>query len=220
MRILSSFGSLMVASALALGACANPVSLGHDTGGMTNTSSSGGAGGATSTATGGSPSGTGGSVATTTTSTGGGPGAADSIAVLASAVPASVNTSAWLEPEETLDASTLVIVIDSLENAFVETCASPRFDEGMASSHEIIVFGLPVAMQAPGTYMFSSPEVIAWGSNWITDGMGNGGGGFSPLSGGSVEVVSIDASNVVFKFASLPAGYRVLEGEHTASRCP
>ncbi len=103
MRIFSSFGSLTVASALALGACANPVSLGHDTGGMTNTSPSGGAGGATSTTTGsspsgtgGSPSGTGGSVATTTTSTGGGSGGADSIAMFASAIPASVDTSDWL----------------------------------------------------------------------------------------------------------------------------
>ncbi len=114
----------------------------------------------------------------------------------------------------------LVIVIDSLENSFVGTCASPHFHEGMGSSHIIIIVGLPVAMQAPGTYMFSSPEVITWGSNWITDGMGNGGGGFSPLEAGLVEVVSIDASNVVFKFASLPAGYTGLEGEHTASRCP
>jgi hypothetical protein len=114
-----------------------------------------------------------------------------------------------------LTPSTLVLVVDSLG----DTCASPRFDEG-AVNHELVVVGLAPSLQKPGTYTFGTPAVIAWGSQWLGDDMGNGGGGEMPLSSGSIDVTRIDGTEVVFTLSSLPSMYAPLEGQHTAARCP
>ena len=145
---------------------------------------------------------------------GGGP-KADSIAMLDSALPAGTNTSSWAGAGETLDPTTLLVVF----NTAGEACASPTFGGG-TENHALLIVGLPVALQKPGSYAFSSTDVIAWGNTWLTDGMGNGGGGEFPVSMGTIDVVSIDASAVVAQLSGLQSDLSGLEGQHSAARCP
>jgi len=137
--------------------------------------------------------------------------------MLDSSVPSSVNTSQWLRAGQTLDPSTLVIAVDDLGD---ESCASPAFDEPVGANYALAVIGLPTALQTPGTYTFPSAPLIGWGSEWLGDGMGNGGGGSFPLQAGSIQVISIDASSVVFTLSGMPDQLSALDGQHTAVRCP
>lgn len=212
---LASFSIFSCTAALVLAACGPAIiATGtENTGGgastttVTPSSSSGHPTTSSSTTSSSSGMGTGGA------GTGGAP-AADSVALFDSALPAGVNMSNWFTPGEQLDGSTLIFSFDTLG----ESCAAPHFDDG-TQNHALVVVGLPAALQTPGSYTFSSTQVIAWGQTWLGDGMGNGGGGNMPLTMGSIDVVSIDAGSVVVTLSGLPSLYSQLEGSHTVVRC-
>ena len=190
----------LAALSLAAGAC------------TTNVAIDGSGGGAqTSTGTGGlivdtgPSSGTGGVVENTAvTSTGssgmttgsGGTQADGAIAIFdgqITQIPA-IQKAQWLDTGESLDPTTLVVLIGD----HPEICGAPVFDYG-TENHQLVLIGLPLATQKVGKYSFASTDIIAFGHSWLTDGMGNGGGGGGPLTSGTVEVLSIDSDFDVYR---------------------
>jgi hypothetical protein len=177
-----------------------------------------------------SATGTGGGIgssgtATTTTSssnssgmtgTGGGAATGDSIAFFDSAYVSSLNPSVYGK----LDPATLFLAFDTRG----ESCGAP-FGDGFSENeaYTAVLIGLPTALQAPGTYALSSSQVLTSGSFW-EGSPGDGFGGTSVLTGGSIEVVSIDASTVQVSLSGLVASdggpYAGFDGSHTAVRCP
>ncbi len=127
-----------------------------------------------------------------------------------------VDAIAWLDTGEMLQPTTLIVAI----NALGLSCAAPDFHVSPSQQTALLLVGLPEAMQKPGTYPFSSTDVIAWGSFWVGDGMGNGGGGSMTLQKGTIEVVAIAADSVDVRFAGLPTYFEVYDGAHSATRCP
>ena len=145
----------------------------------------------------------------------------ESIAMLVSQVPpdqipSDRGSDSWLDMGEHLDPTTLLIAVAS-QGLF---CAAPHLKWSLgAPSHAFILVGLPQAMQKPGTYAFSSTDIIAWGSVWIGDGAG-GGGANRALQMGSIEILDIDASSVHFSLSDLPSEFTSLKGARTTLRCP
>jgi hypothetical protein len=147
-------------------------------------------------------------------SAGGGSGTS-AIALFSSQVPASQNQNAWLDTGEQLEPTTLIIAVSTAELS----CAAPRFDNRVGNAYGLVIAGLPEALQKAGTYEHASKDVIAWESTWLSDGMGNGGGGARPLQKGTVEVLSIDADFVEVRFTGLDDVATVLEPARKATRC-
>jgi hypothetical protein len=146
----------------------------------------------------------------------GGSQATNAIALFDSQVPSNQDQQSWLDTGEALTPTTLIVAVSTAGLS----CAAPDFRWTPSKSQALVLVGLPEAMQKAGTYAFSSTDVIAWGGYWLGDGMGNGGGGSGVLKQGSVEVVSIGADSVEIRFAGLGTYYDVLNGAHSAIRCP
>lgn len=138
----------------------------------------------------------------------------DGIALFDSNVPPDQDQSAWLEPGEMLDPTSLVVAVSSTPL----TCDKPDFQIGSVT-HTLVLVGLPEAMQKVGTYDLASTDVVAWGSSWLSDGMGNGGGADKTLTTGSVEIVSLDATAVHLELAGLSGDFQAANGPHVAVRC-
>jgi len=199
--------SLLAASALVTAGCSSDTqSGGTGTGGSSQTTSSQ------------SSSGAGGSSATSTGSAGTGGGqASSSVALLNSKITkvTDADKNLWLDAGEKLDPTTLIVVVSTE----AESCAAPVFDFG-TTSHHLVLVGLPQAMQKVGTYDLATTEVIAYGTTWLGDGMGSGGGGKMVLNKGTVEVVSLDATTITVRLAGLTGEFLPQNGDHAATRCP
>ena len=117
----------------------------------------------------------------------------------------------WLADGEELDEDALILVVSSLG----PPCELPDTSLPVVN-HRVLLVGLPAAAQTVGTYDFASPEIVAWSSHWLGDGMGNGGGGAGPLVEGSVDIVAIDEDAVEIQ---LPEGGELV-GEFVLERCP
>ena len=113
-----------------------------------------------------------------------------------------------------LDPTSLVVAVSSTPL----TCDKPDFQIGSVT-HTLVLVGLPEAMQKVGTYDLASTDVVAWGSSWLSDGMGNGGGADKTLTTGSVEIVSLDATAVHLELAGLSGDFQAANGPHVAVRC-
>jgi hypothetical protein len=166
------FATLAASALVAAGCSSDTQSGGTGTGG----------GGSSQTTTSQTSSGTGGggSSTTSTGSTGAGGGqAGSSIALLNSKITkvTDADKSLWLDAGEKLDPTTLIVVVSSE----AESCAAPVFDFGTVS-HRLVLIGLPQAMQKVGTYDLATTDVIAYGTSWLGDGMGSGGGGKTVLN--------------------------------------
>jgi hypothetical protein len=200
----------LAATTLALGGCTTSQPTGGS-GGSAPTTTTGAGGDSQGTTTGGGGS----SPTTTTTGTGGGqPGT--SVALLDAQISQTEDQSMWLNAGEKLSPSTLIVIVSSE----AQSCSAPVFNFG-TKNHRQVLIGLPQALQAVGKYDISSTEVIAFGDFWLGDGMGNGGGGKTPLNQGTVEVVSIDAASIKVRLAGLANDFTSLEGaDYLAARCP
>jgi hypothetical protein len=158
---------------------------------------------------------------------GGDPTAAiQAIAVIASQAPPTNESTAALDPDA------IVILV---ENA-PPSCAAPYlrpWHDGTAcaspdgSAWEAIV-GVPPSKMQPGVISLDMPDAFAYTDAYWIDGdkcAGGSGGGL----GGQMEILSIDATQVIVRFQGLPQGnsagpgddHLVLEGRtFTAARCP
>ena len=147
---------------------------------------------------------------------GGGP-AATSIALLDGQITqvSTEQQKQWLTVGETLDATTLIVLIGDQP----ESCGAPVFDFGTVN-HHLALIGLPQALQKVGKYDIATTDVIAFGSSWLSDGMGNGGGGQFTLQSGTVEVLSIDASSIEVRLEGLTSDFTGLNGDHLVMICP
>ncbi|WP_437958327.1 hypothetical protein WME76_00860 [Sorangium sp. So ce119] len=119
---------------------------------------------------------------------------------------------AWLDAGESLDPQTLILV---LIEAGAPTCSDPVFDHGGSQNEIQTLIGLPPSLQRVGRYDLSSTDVIAYRYTWLTDGMGNGGGGGRPITEGAIEVVSIDDAVITVRLSGSDS-----DGDHVAQRCP
>lgn len=205
--------ALVIFAALSLGAAACTTSIAID---------GGGGSGQTGTATGattGMDDTTTGNMATASAATGGGGGgpAETSIAVFDKTIPQvpAATKQSWLTAGEALDPQTLLVIISSRPQA----CNDPDFDLGTTNYQQIMI-GLPPALQAVGKYDISTTDVIGFGSSWLTDGMGNGGGGGGPLLQGTVEVLSIDAGSITVRFQGVPQDFVDQSVDHVVAICP
>jgi hypothetical protein len=205
----------LAASALALGGCTTDRQIGGNGG-------SGGSSTQTSTSTGGTTTGTtgggGGDGGGTTGGGGAGGGqAGSSIALLNSQITqvSTTDKNGWLDAGETLDPTTLIVVVSSEP----QSCSAPVFDF-TSLPHQLVLIGLPQAMQKVGKYDLSTTDVIAYGSFWVGDGMGNGGGVNAVLNQGTVEVLSIDSTTINVRLEGLSKDFPDANGDHLAARCP
>jgi hypothetical protein len=220
-RALGSI-SLLALGALSLGAAACTTDLPIDgSGGGTATSTAATMGDATTagTTTGGMTTG---GMTTGGTSTGGGGGAGggqpfETIALLDMLIPQVPDSTKnmWLTPGEKLDPTTLLVIVSTESQA----CNAPVFDLGTKNHHQVLI-GLPQSLQKVGKYDLSSTDVIAYGTSWLGDGMGNGGGVKAPLTTGTVEVVSIDTGSIKVHLEGLDMEFLSQEGDHVATICP
>jgi len=140
------------------------------------------------------------------------------LAILESQLPSNQILTAWLDVGETQAPSTMILAISTLG----PTCSAPNFKDyanPLPRNHQLLVIGLPDALQTPGTYAFASLEVIGWQSIWFGDN-NEGGGGSLIVKTGTVEVVSIDETSVVVRLADLPAYVTDFNGVHKIGRCP
>jgi len=198
--------ALLAATSLVLGGCSDD-----------QTGSGGGSGGGTSaTSTSGGTTSTGATTGGTTTGTGGGQ-AEPGIAVLNSKITqvSATDKMKWLATGEALDPTTLIVVVSTEQ----QSCNAPVFDLGTKNHHQILI-GLPQAMQKVGKYDISSTDVIAYGTTWLSDGMGSGGGGMATLGAGTVEVLSIDATTINVRLAGLINDFVSENGDYLVTRCP
>jgi hypothetical protein len=127
-----------------------------------------------------------------------------------------INVDAWLDMGEKFEQTTVIIAVSDQPTQ----CSPPDFGVGSMTNHSLVVIGLPGPMVVPGTYDFSSKDVIAWGSTWLSDGMGNGGGGSTVLTAGQVEIVqSDDSTAIVLKLSGLTNQLATENGQHVAAFC-
>lgn len=208
--------ALVIFAALSLGAaaCTNDVAIdgGGGSGGSAQTSTATGATtGMDDTTTGGMTTGS------ATTGGGGGGDAETSIAVFDMTIPQvpATTQNGWLTDGEKLDPQTLLVIVGTRPQA----CNAPDFDLGPENFHQVLI-GLPKALQAVGKYDISSTDVIGSVSSWLTDGMGNGGGGGGPLLEGTVEVLSIDTGTIKVRLEGLVEEFTDLNGDHVVAICP
>ncbi|WP_437544226.1 hypothetical protein WME97_35235 [Sorangium sp. So ce367] len=210
----------LAATSLVVGGCSTDLQIGDESGegGGPDTATS--TGGAPESTTSGAPEsttvgGTGGAPESTTVAgTGGAPGALAEPAFalfneqITTLTPAQKQN--WLEPGEVLEPKTLIIAV-VYEGMW--TCSDPVFVGGLGGpSRNQTLIGLPPSLQKVGKYDFSSTDVIAFHTEWV-DAMGNGGGRESPLTEGTIEVLSIDDTAITVRLEdSRP--------DHVVPRCP
>jgi len=104
------------------------------------------------------------------------------------------------------------------------SCDSPTVNVPCGNHYRVTIV-LPPALQAVGVYDLKSPEITFYSSTWETgpldstgpDGCSQGGGS---ILGGTLEILSIDASEVHFKVELDPFWDTNPDGEYTALRCP
>jgi hypothetical protein len=98
-------------------------------------------------------------------------------------------------------------------------CSDP-YALGACPSFEVSI-GIPPALQHPGVILLSSPELIssfsATGPNIDSPDCWFGGGSFYD---GTIEIVSIDDRQVVFRLDNTSTFEFNANGEYTALRCP
>lgn len=214
---LQATGTILLAalgaSALVTAGCSSDTQSGGTGSGGGSSQTSSGTDGSSATSSGSTSSG---SASSGSAGTGGGP-TGSSIALLQSQLMkvVGVDQSGWLAAGEKLAPTTLFVILSSEAN----TCAAPKLDLGTAT-HRLVFLGLPEAMQKVGTYDLASTDVIAFGDFWLSDGMGNGGGGKKILAEGTVEVVSLDAATITVRLAGLSGDFDLANGDHPATRCP
>ena len=207
--------TLVTAASLILGGCVTDRQIGGE-GGNSGATSSGSNTTGSNTTTGGNP---------TTSGTGGAGGGSDldliNIAMLNSQITqvTDADKSTWLDAGETLDPTTLIVVVSD----HLQTCNDPvvTFGQGpQTATHRGVLIGLPQSMQKVGKYDLSSTDVIAFGSSWLSDGMGNGGGVETVLTTGTVEVLTIEAEVVNIRIEGLSGDFVPENGEYWVVRCP
>ncbi|WP_437805915.1 hypothetical protein [Sorangium sp. So ce1078] len=114
-----------------------------------------------------------------------------------------------------LDPNDLFIFIANHEIS----CADQSFPF-ICGTWEVSIF-IPPALQVPGVIPLDTPELGAYFSAAGPDRGGgdcySGGGSFFE---GTIELVSIDAEKVVFRFEGTDTYEFDANGEHTALRCP
>lgn len=124
-----------------------------------------------------------------------------------------------------VDPNTLYLMVGSP----VPACAAPFASSGDCGPAFSVSIGIPPQLQQPGTVPLSSPELISTFSemgpaNSTTPGDCPGGAG--SFLDGTIEIVSIDATQVTFTlngtmmFAGDGVPDEVADGTYTAPRCP
>lgn len=151
---------------------------------------------------------------------GGGQGGSDGIAVLNEQVP-SGDKPGWNSDGKTLEPKTLIVSL--LDRS--QTCAAPKFNHSGPKSYTELIFGLSPSVQKVGKYDVASPDVLSVYDYYLGDGMGNGGGrGASPLTEGTIEVLSIDDTAIHVRTELPPDahgdGADRFNGDYLVPRCP
>jgi hypothetical protein len=124
-----------------------------------------------------------------------------------------------------VDPNTLYVIVGSP----VPACADPFGSSAQCGPTFTVSIGIPPQLQQPGTLSLSSAALIstfsALGSpNSTTPGDCPGGGG--SFTDGTIEILSIDATQVVFTlsgtmmFAGDGVSDDVADGTYVAARCP
>lgn len=218
---ISLFFGLMMLQTFGAG-CTAFVEVGDDSGHAAgpdddaNGTGSGGAGGSFSTG-GGSPVGSGGNFGT-----GGGPesATAGAIALLGSQLPeppddpwSSSATGGGPSP----DPDDLMVII----GAPTRSCAAPN--AALECGDWRVSFRIPPTLQVPGIIDFSDENFYLL-SLYHVNGPDRGDGDCSRIGGiftsGMLEIVSIDAANVVVRLSGTETDRFDANGEYTAARCP
>ena len=203
----------LAACALVLGACTTDKQSGGEGG------SGGGSTGTQSPTT----STTGGN--TTTGGNGGAGGGSDvdliNVALLNSEITqvTDADKSKWLDAGEMLDPTTLIVVVSDQ----LQSCNNPVVFPGQgpqSKTHHEVLVGLPQSMQKVGKYDLSSKDVIAFGSSWLSDGMGNGGGADTVLTTGTVEILDFSAEAIQIRIEGLSGDFVLQNGERWVVHCP
>lgn len=105
------------------------------------------------------------------------------------------------------------------------SCGSPSVDLPCGGHYEMTLV-LPPSLQQVGIYPFDNPELVKYSGIWETGDLyssdpedcSSGGGS---LFGGSLEILSIDPTEVHFKVTSTSGVSDTNpSGEYTAPRCP
>jgi len=227
LSFLSSRSSLLLVaaglSALAIG-CTDTVdavggSGGSGATGTTGTTGTGGAGnsgGQMAGTTGTAGQGQGG-MASSTASTGGQGGAAvDGIALLYSQFPVDPGTGGTGNSSVATgggpDPNTLFVLIS--DPGASATCADPY--SYPCDNHWQVSVGIPPAYQKVGTLQLSDPQFLSYYSISLTCNSGGGGS----FDSGTMEILSIDATQVTVRFQNTDTFDIDANGDHVASRCP
>lgn len=129
--------------------------------------------------------------------------------------PGHALTSAVATPSS-VNAQNLTLHATNLPN----TCSDPDNSlQGCSVEHAGVSIELSPAMQAVGVYPLDS---IATFSDWEPGTGGECGGGGGSYWGGTIEIVSIDAANVVFTLSGTDPFFTAnanADGTYTAPRC-
>ncbi|WP_438038901.1 hypothetical protein [Sorangium sp. So ce128] len=171
--------------------------------------SSVGSGGDSSTG-GGSSVGAGGSAST---GSGSGPATAGAIALFRNEFPGEPGSSSSAGPGTSPD--DLFIIFGSP----VSLCSDPSGTTGCDNWQ--LGISIPPALQVPGIIDLSAPEVL-FSTYTVTrsdrgDGCWSGDGSFRS---GTMEIVSIDAAEIVVRLSGTDTHDIDANGEYTAARCP
>ncbi|WP_437567647.1 hypothetical protein [Sorangium sp. So ce542] len=175
-----------------------------------------GSGGNSSTG-GGSPVGSGGNFGT-----GGGPESetAGAIALLGSQLPAPPDdpwSSSATGGGPSPDPDDLMVIL----GAPARSCAAPN--AALECGDWRVSFRIPPALQVPGIIDFSDENFYLL-SLYHVNGPDRGDGDCSRIGGiftsGTLEIVSIDAGNVVVRLSGTETDRFDANGEYTAARCP
>ncbi|KYF76064.1 hypothetical protein BE11_03355 [Sorangium cellulosum] len=201
-----------------------------DADGTGSSASSGGAGGSFSTG-GGSPVGSGGESGSTSGSssvgTGGGfstgsgpePATAGAIALFRSQFPEPSNDSGSSSAGSG-GSGTAPNDLFILFGAPVSSCADPSGTTGCGNWQ--LGIAIPPALQVPGIIDLSAPDVLF--SSYVVSRPDRGDGecwwGEGSFRSGTMEIVSIDAAEVVVRLSGTDTEDLDANGEYTAARCP
>lgn len=101
------------------------------------------------------------------------------------------------------------------------TCVDPYGSYACGNWRVAIV--IPPALQVPGVLDLHSPELLNYSGFSVSgpdDGSGNCYGGGGSFYDGTVEIVSLDATQVVVRFEGTDTSEFDVDGVHTAIRCP
>ncbi|XXX80251.1 hypothetical protein WMF30_15905 [Sorangium sp. So ce134] len=211
-RVVVELCGLLAAHAIASG-CGTLVKLGE------NNVADGGGGSEPGTGDEGSEPGTGGGGSEPGAGGGGsGPVGSQAIALLRRQLPDPTGTgggSSAASGGPVLDPDDLFVRIGNRELS----CADPYGD--FACGTWEVSIGIPPALQVPGVLNLDAPELISYQSFAGPDrGGGDCYGGGGSFIEGTIEIVSIDAAQVVVRLSDTDTYEFDANGEHTALRCP